>query len=132
MVPSRLWIMTSALYLLASRLALLMAVSWRRCFEVIRLLPSRLTAQPSPYGTTCWCQDRPLWPWRMLFKKTSTSSLKMSVQDPDGLFLGILHFLIFPKIQFSTTYVRCKLSQYSLFLSRKCGMARGGHRLQTK
>ena len=92
MVPSALWMITSALYFRARRFALFMAVSWRLCLEVMRLFPSRLTAQPPSYGTTCWCKDLPWELCLLLLKKSATRSLKMFIQELDLLLSGIFGF----------------------------------------
>ncbi len=55
-VPSSRWMITSDFRFFAMLFALLTAVLCLRCLDVMRLLPSRRTAQPSLYGTTCWCQ----------------------------------------------------------------------------
>lgn len=69
-------------------LALLMAVDCFRCFEVMRLLPSRRTAQSSSYGTTCWCQVLGLFWARELLKKTSANSIRIVIQDFEVLAIG--------------------------------------------
>ena len=93
MVPSALWMMTSACFFLASRFAFRMAVSCNLWVEVMRWLPSRRTAQPFSCGTTCWCQVLGRLLARELLKKTSTSSIKIVIQDLEDLFAAILQFI---------------------------------------